>query len=624
MASITEIVEFCLCTLIFSTFTVLGGGLLPIARPVSTGRILSEFAEIEESETCEMTGGFLIPERKIDGCALARSIARTATEQGACVLNYARVIGLDCEEQQPRTSTSKFTGVSSGELERRSMDIDGQPYPWFDTGVKTDFFMEEKVSKPTDAEDEGSNFFVAGAKERFLPERLKDKEAERAKLGLMREEDMPFYSVHAAVVRDELSGKVFRIYPKYVLNCTGRWGDSIRRMFPIAQPQMFERWSSQFFVVGHHQDPRSESLIQKQKNQENSNQQQNLQQQQQQQRPALISPRNHVDAKPLFIYPYQMQSQQQQQQQSNSCAHEWSIIGPVDGAIDSADPYFASPEKSFVITGDPTKQSPSVWRELRNPRITPTDLAFIATAADIFGVHIDSGFTLVQPRVLCESWPGGHPSLCRALRFGGAVDYRCMHQKIVHSVGTETVWSRKKAELMVDSYFIEKGRNSKEAVKIPACRTKKLALMTTTSNVHRDKNNNSSNSENIEHNILPLTQISERDLRSWARFDGCATILDALLRRKQNLFSSSISVKNNSDNKNEKNGQQKQVGDDSTTTMMTVSFLSAAATRMRESEIKKIGEILSQEWNWSKDRLKSEVESACSYFERNSFAAEKQ
>lgn len=293
--------------------------------------------------------------------------------------------------------------------------------------------------------------------------------------------------------------------------------------------------------------------------------------------------------------------------------HHWSIIGPVDSTIDSADPYFASPEKSFVITGDPAKQSPSLWRELRAPRISPIDLAFIATAADIFGVHIDSGFTLVQPRVLCESWPGGHPSLCRALRFGGAVDYRCMHQKIVHSVGTETVWSRKKAELMVDSYFIEMTRNSENKVRIPPCRTKKLALAAPTNSsvvavVVGNNNQNLDNENSSSSSQFALTKLSEKDIRSWARFDGCATILDVLLRRKQDLFSSSCEI-----NTKDAKSNEPSMG----------YFLSAAAAKIREDEIKKIGEILCQEWNWSKERLKSEIDAAASYFERNSFAAEK-
>lgn len=173
---------------------------------------------------------------------------------------------------------------------------------------------------------------------------------------------------------------------------------------------------------------------------------------------------------------------------------------------------------------------------------------------------------------------------------------------------------------MVDSYFIEAARNAENKVKIPPCRTKKLVLVASagagqtksTVAVAAAGAGNDANSQSSSDFVLPLTKMSEKDIRSWARFDGCATILDVLLRRKQDLFSSFVVVTENDDaNKNSKSHQK------------TAYFLSAAAAKARETEIKKIGEILSQEWNWSKDRLKSEIESASSYFERNSFAAEK-
>jgi glycerol-3-phosphate dehydrogenase len=193
-----ESAELSLCAFVAAFMTATTRGVTRVRLPQlwSGQEVLDAYPDVQErTDEGGVRGAVVSDGAVINDTRLAVEVANKASRSGATLVNHCRVVS--CETQRVRRPTSY--NMSNTELELYSL---GAAYQHWRKG--------DKMSPDLLEEAKG------------VAARHKSKEHQELENNVDR--------FVAAVVRDELTGRDIRIEADVLVNCAGRWSDTIREM----------------------------------------------------------------------------------------------------------------------------------------------------------------------------------------------------------------------------------------------------------------------------------------------------------------------------------------------------------------------------------------------------------
>jgi glycerol-3-phosphate dehydrogenase len=339
-------------------------------------KVRSEFGGMHEDE--KVLGAVVLDDMQVDDAALCAQLALTAAAHGATVLNHAAVVGL-----------LKETRMRASKVDRRR------------AGVQQDLTELAEKSRGT----------VMGAIVPASPTPVDDR---------------PFHDVIlGAKVRDTITGAEVDVAAKVVINCTGPWSDTIRKMDTLHEGGgIYAAFSSAVAFVG--KVSRNNTIggeftgeVRRPRGELDAAGPLPASSQY-----ALMVANTEMFQQPFFIVPYK---------------HGLTIVGSAD-AVATAPRDVTGPRE---LTGDTAAVLPTP--------VAIHDARHIGAGLEPWGLRLDEVRCSMTPLLpLFSSWEK-FPVVAEAVRRTHAVDDSAAERHLLHGLGATWSSARQQAAELVDA-----------------------------------------------------------------------------------------------------------------------------------------------------------------------------